>query len=111
MRRIAVMVRAAVVTLLVTTVACDKPEPPEANLQASIRKEIEEAARRVVEQKEDWAERAEFRIYKVDDMWRVTAWRVVHPEAKGNKRYVPWGARTMLIDRNYHVQEYRSGAK
>jgi hypothetical protein len=60
-RRLAVTVR-AVVTLRVVTAACDKPKPLEADLQASIRREIEEGSRRVMELKDDWADRSEFRI-------------------------------------------------
>jgi hypothetical protein len=52
----------AVVTLRVVTAACDEPKPLEADLQASIRREIEEGSRRVMEQKDDWADRLKLRI-------------------------------------------------
>lgn len=65
-------------------------------------------ARRAVRQNEDWAELAEYRIQSHASGWQVTAWRVVHPEAKGNARYVPWGYRTIVVDRNGRVIEYKN---
>jgi hypothetical protein len=66
------------------------------------------AATRAVRQNEDWASRAEYQIQKHRDGWQVTAWRVEHPEAKGNARYVPWGFRTILVDRRGQVAEYKN---
>ena len=66
-------------------------------------------ARRAVAQFEDWGERAEYRIERRGALWRVTAWLVVHPEAKGNQRYVPWGCRTVVIDDSGKVVEYVAG--
>jgi hypothetical protein len=112
MRFIRTIARTAAVALLVTAASCSqKKQSDEAEVSADVRRKIEAAARDVVNKEEDWVERAEFRIYQEGDGWRVTAWRVEHPEATGNKRYVPWGARTMTLDRNFRVLEYRSGAK
>jgi hypothetical protein len=111
MRFIWTIARIAAVALLVTAASCSQTKSDEAEVSADLRRKIEAAAREVVKKEEDWVERAEFRIYQEGDGWRVTAWRVEHPEATGNKRYVPWGARTMTLDRNYRVLEYRSEAK
>jgi hypothetical protein len=46
-------------------------------------KEIVAAARRAVEQYEDWADQAEYKIQRDGSGWQVTARKVVHPEAKG----------------------------
>lgn len=102
-----------VVALVVaTTFGCqDKAAPAEPDLGASQRREIEAAALKVVEAKEDWAAKAEFRIKKDGDNWIVTAWRVENPAAQGNLRYVPWGSRTMVLDRRLELVEYRSGPK
>ena len=51
-------------------------------------------ARRAVAQFEGWGDRAEYRIERRGALWRVTAWLVVHPEAKGNQRYAPWSSMT-----------------
>ena len=72
-------------------------------------KEIVEVARRAVEQYEDWAGQAEYKIQRDGSGWQVTAWKVVHPEAKGNLRYVPWGRSTIRIDERGKVAEYRRG--
>jgi len=71
--------------------------------------EIIAIARRTLDQQEDWVAKAEFKIAKRSGGYEVTAWKVVHPEAKGNLRYVPWGRSTMLIEDNGRVVEYRKG--
>jgi hypothetical protein len=71
-------------------------------------KEMVKAASRAVAQYEDWADVAEYKIEKHAVGWCVTAWRVAHPEAKGNARYVPWGYRVILVDRGGKVVEYKN---
>ena len=61
-------------------------------------KQIIRFATKAVNQFDDWADRAEFKLQRRQNLWYVTAWRVEHPEAKGNMRYVPWGRREMIID-------------
>jgi len=72
-------------------------------------KEIIETARRAVVQYEDWADLAEYKIQRHGSGWQVTAWKVVHPEARGNLRYVPWGRSTIVIDERGKIAEYRHG--
>ena len=69
---------------------------------------IIERARGAVAQQEDWEARAEYRIKREDGRWHVTAWRVEHPEAKGNQRYLPWGHREIFIDDAGKVVAYKS---
>jgi len=88
--------------------ACSDPSSDPGKLSAK-EKEIVETARRAVEQYEDWADQAEYKIQRQDPGWQVTAWKVVHPEAKGNLRYVPWGRSTILVDERGKVAEYRRG--
>jgi len=83
-----------------------RPDSP--GLSAKER-EIVVAARRAVAQFDDWADRAEFKLERRGNVWHVTAWRVVHPEAKGSKRYVPWGYRQLVIDDAGKVLEYTKG--
>ncbi len=56
------------------------------------------AAKRLLVQKEDWADRVEWEVIKTDDGWRVNAWRIEHPQNKGPDRYVPWGYATIELD-------------
>ena len=69
-------------------------------------KEIIRSAQKAVMQFDDWADRAEFKLQRRNGQWYVTAWRVEHPEAKGNLRYVPWGRREMVIDDTGKVLSY-----
>jgi hypothetical protein len=56
------------------------------------------AAQRVLAQNEDWAERAEWEVQRSGGGWRVFAWRVERPEAKGPNRYLPWGYSVIELD-------------
>jgi hypothetical protein len=64
------------------------------------------AAKRTLEQNEDWAARAEWEVEKTGDGWRVTAWRVAHPEAKGPARYLPWGYSVIELDNRLTAIHY-----
>jgi hypothetical protein len=83
-------------------------EPASPQSFTAEQQEIIAAASKAVSQYEDWADRAEYKIEKHAVGWRVTAWRVAHPEAKGNARYVPWGYRVILVDRRGKVVEYQN---
>ena len=97
---------ACAITVLLA--ACsDQPSEP-AKLSDKEKRAIE-LARRAVAQFDDWADQAEFKITRKNSQWHVTAWRVVHPEAKGNLRYVPWGRREIVIDDANKVVDYRKG--
>jgi hypothetical protein len=68
------------------------------------------AAKRLLEQREDWAERAEWEVRKTSYGWQVTAWRIEHPEAKGSNRYVPWGYSVIELDsRMLAIAYHRKG--
>jgi hypothetical protein len=68
------------------------------------------AARGLLEQKEDWADRAEWEVIKSGDGWRVIAWRVEHPDRKGAERYLPWGYSVIDLDsRGVAVDYHRKG--
>ncbi len=67
-------------------------------------------AKRLLEQKEDWAGRAEWEVLKTGDGWKVIAWRVEHPESKGSNRYLPWGYSVIELDsRMVAVDYHRKG--
>ena len=66
-----------------------------------------EAAKRLLGQKEDWADRAEWEVLKSAEGWEVTAWRVEHPECKGSDRYLPWGYSVIELDSRMVTVHYR----
>jgi hypothetical protein len=63
-------------------------------------------ARRVLEQNENWADRAEWEVQKTGDGWKVIAWRVEHPERTGAERYLPWGYSVIELDRRMVAIHY-----
>jgi hypothetical protein len=71
-------------------------------------REVVDAAARAVRQFDDWGSRVEYTTKKTPSGWQVTAWRVEHPEAKGNARYVPWGFRVIVVDRRGKVIDYKN---
>jgi hypothetical protein len=79
----------------------DQPEDPQGRYQAQI-----EAAKRLLAQKENWAQRAEWEVLPSDDGWEVIAWRVEHPERKGSDRYLPWGYSVIELDRRLVAVHY-----
>ncbi len=60
------------------TARMEHPEDPQGRYRDQIA-----VARRVLEQKEDWADRAEWEVVKSETGWEIIAWRVEHPERKG----------------------------
>jgi hypothetical protein len=66
-------------------------------------------ARRVLEQRENWADRAEWEVQPADDGWKVIAWRVEHPQNKGADRYLPWGYSVIELDRRLVAIHYSRG--
>jgi hypothetical protein len=71
----------------------ETPEDPQGRYREQIA-----AARRLLEQEEDWADRAEWEVSKSGDGWEVIAWRIEHPERKGPSRYLPWGYSVIELD-------------
>ena len=71
----------------------EHPEDPQGRYRDQIA-----AATRLLVQREDWAERAEWEVMKTGDGWEVIAWRVEHPERQGSDRYLPWGFSVIELD-------------
>jgi hypothetical protein len=63
-------------------------------------------ARRVLEQREQWADRVEWEVQKLGDGWEVIAWRVEHPDSKGPNRYLPWGYSVIEVDTRMVATHY-----
>jgi len=64
-------------------------------------------AKRLLNQNEDWADRAEWEVSKSGDGWEVTAWRIEHPDKKGPERYLPWGYSVIELDSRMVAVHYR----
>ena len=79
----------------------EQPEDPQGRYRDQIA-----VAERLLEQKEDWADRAEWEVLKSGDGWEVIAWRVEHPERKGPNRYLPWGYSVIELDRRMIAVDY-----
>ena len=88
--------------------AIGRMEQPE-NPQGRYRDQIA-VAKRLLEQKEDWSERAEWEVLKSGDGWDVIAWRVEHPDKQGGERYLPWGYSVIELDsRCVAIDYHRKG--
>ena len=79
-----------------------KPEDPQGPYHDQIT-----VAKRLLEQKEDWADRVEWEVSKSGDSWEVTAWRIEHPDKKGAERYLPWGYSVIELDSRMVAVHYR----
>ncbi|HOW64512.1 MAG TPA: hypothetical protein P5186_07530 [Candidatus Paceibacterota bacterium] len=79
-----------------------KPEDPQGRYREQIA-----VARQVLEQKEQWADRAEWEVKKTRTGWEVVAWRVEHPDRQGSQRYVPWGYSVIELDARLAPLHYR----
>jgi hypothetical protein len=105
-----VMPRFCIVVLLLTFVSgcgkthsrMEKSEDPQGRYRYQI-----EAAKRLLGQEEDWAERADWEVLKSESGWEVIAWRVEHPERKGSDRYLPWGYSVIELDSHMRTVSYR----
>ena len=87
------------------TVHMNQPEDPQGRYRDQIA-----VAKGLLEQKEDWADRAEWEVLQSGDGWEVIAWRVEHPERHGSSRYLPWGYSVIELDsRDIAINYHRRG--
>ena len=80
----------------------DQPEDPQGRYRDQIA-----AAKKLLEQEEQWADRADWEVIKTRDGWQCIAWRIEHPERKGASRYVPWGYSIIELDSRLVTISYR----
>lgn len=99
--------RLSVTLILCLLCGCGKsarmehPEDPHGKFREQI-----SAARHLLEQKENWSDRAEWEVLKSGDGWQVIAWRVEHPDRKGAERYLPWGYSVIDLDSRSIATDY-----
>lgn len=79
------------------------PPPPRTREE----KDMITAAQRAVEQQDGWNSVA-WVVERHEGGWRVQAWKIVNPNAKGRNRCVPWEMRVVLLDHGGTVREYRN---
>jgi hypothetical protein len=84
------------------TARMEQPEDPQGRYREQIA-----AAKRLLEQQEPWADRADWEVLKSKNGWEVIAWRVEHPERKGPSRYLPWGYSVIELDSRLVAVRYR----
>jgi hypothetical protein len=77
------------------------PEDPQGRYRDQIA-----AAKRLLAQKENWADRVEWEVVETGDGWEVIAWRIEHPERKGPERYLPWGYSVIKLDSRMMAVHY-----
>ena len=70
-----------------------QPEDPQGRYKEQIA-----IAKRLLDQREKWSDRAEWEVIKTSSGWEVIAWRVEYPDARGPKRYLPWGYSVIELD-------------
>ena len=80
----------------------EQPEDPQGRYRDQIA-----VAKRLLEQNENWAARAEWEVSQTGDGWKVTAWRIEHPDAKGASRYLPWGCSIIELDHRMVAVHYQ----
>lgn len=66
-----------------------------------------EAAARLVDEHDGW-KLVEWVVERHDGRWRVQAWQVLNPGAKGRMRCAPWAVRGIIFDNNSNLVEYRN---
>ena len=80
----------------------ERPEVPQGRYHEQIA-----VAKRLLDQKEDWADLAEWEVIKSGDGWQVIIWRVEHPDRAGPNRDLPWGYSVIEIDSRMVAVGYR----
>ncbi len=66
-----------------------------------------EAARQSVERYDGWTQVA-WVVERFEGQWRVQAWKIVDPKARGRMQCVPWAVRGILFDNDANQIAYRN---
>lgn len=89
---------------LIGCVESDPNWPPP--LTSARDRELVEAAKAAIDQHDGWGGNAAYVVERRGALWRVSGWKIVHPEKKGKMRCVPWLVRTVIIDDQTRVVDY-----
>lgn len=107
-RLLAVLAAVGQLALLFPIAGCSDPNsdwpPPPKNQEEQA---VVDAARRAVQQLDGWTDVA-FVVERHRGEWRVQAWKIVNPQARGRNRCVPWARRVIALDRNAAVISYQN---
>ena len=68
-----------------------------------------EIARGAVREKDTWADRATYKARQTEEGWTVSVWRIEGYNEEGEPLFTPGGFRTVVIDEQGKVTEYRRG--
>lgn len=66
-----------------------------------------ESAQRALRQHDGWSDVACV-VKRSGYKWQVQAWKIVHPEARGRKKCVPWATRVIYLDSDGDVTAYQN---
>jgi hypothetical protein len=72
-------------------------------------REVIQAAERAVYQIDGWNEAACV-VERSGRNWQVRAWKIVHPQAEGRNKCVPWAVRSITVDEAGKVIAYTNGS-
>lgn len=102
--------RLAAVALLLgwVGVGCKDPRadwPPSPRNQEE--RNLIEAARQAVHQHDGW-DQVLWVVERYDGAWRVQAWKIIHPQAKGRNRCSPAWVRAIHFDTRGTLTDYRN---
>ena len=67
-----------------------------------------DSAKRALSQNDGWSDVACVVKRATPYKWKVDAWRIVHPEAKGRRKCVPWAFRQITLDNDGVVIAYEN---
>ena len=96
------------VILLLGAAGCHVPEevwPPAP--RDRLERRLVESAGEAVRRNDGWTEVA-YMVERFDGKWRVQAWQIVNPKAKGRMRCVPWAVRGLIFDNDSNLVAYRN---
>lgn len=66
-----------------------------------------DSALRAVNQIDGWTQVACV-VERQGSNWRVEAWRIVKPEARGRRRCLPWAVRGIMLNDDAQVLSYKN---
>jgi hypothetical protein len=96
-----------IVGLVAVLLGCGRngswPPPPRNQQEAR----MINSALRAVDQIDGWSQVACV-VERRKKQWRVQAWRIVKPEARGRDRCVPWAVRGITLNEHAEVLSYEN---